>query len=199
MHTWVEAYLPVSAGIRQSTPGSPCQLMEATPRGRAPRQWDPGRREQPDRSSRAKPVSANPRSKPGLANQDPTTGRSGEKNTPVWPLFVLVPLLLVAAVPLSKRALLARGRPEDLYRDLTGRLRDVLPPDRSIVADSPALTPTERVLILAGATGVEEAPWHDSHGILGPLYSRAVKETTWPQRTGTPCRPTRTCHPGEGR
>jgi hypothetical protein len=76
----------------------------------------------------------------------------------VWPLFVLVPLLLVSAVPLSKRTLLTRGRPEDLYRDLTGRLRDVLPPDRSIVADSPALTPTERVLLLAGAAGLEEAP-----------------------------------------
>jgi hypothetical protein len=61
-------------------------------------------------------------------------------------------------VLLSKRALLARGRPEDLYRDLTGRLRDVLPPHRSIVADSAALTPTERVLILAGAAGVQEAP-----------------------------------------
>src|SRR5215210_1233210 len=86
-----------------------------------------------------------------LANQDSTTGRSGENGIPAWPLVVLAPSLLVAAVPLSKRALLARGRPEDLYMDLTGRLRDVLPPDRSIVADSPALTPTERVLILAGA------------------------------------------------
>jgi hypothetical protein len=71
---------------------------------------------------------------------------------------VLAPSLLVAAVPLSKRSLLARGRPEDLYRDLTGRLRDVLPPNKSIVADSSALTPTERILLLAGATGVEEAP-----------------------------------------
>jgi hypothetical protein len=53
--------------------------------------------------------------------------------------------------------LLARGRPEDLYRDLIGRLRDVLPPNRSIVADSPALTPTERVLLLAGAVGVDES------------------------------------------
>ena len=71
---------------------------------------------------------------------------------------MLAPSLLVASVPVSKRALLARGRPEDLYRDLTGRLRDVLPPNRSIVADSPALTPTERILLLAGAAGVEEAP-----------------------------------------
>jgi hypothetical protein len=67
-------------------------------------------------------------------------------------------LLGVAAVPVSKRALLARGRPGDLYVDLTGRLRDVLAPGRSSVADSPALTPTERVLLLAGAAGVDEAP-----------------------------------------
>jgi hypothetical protein len=76
----------------------------------------------------------------------------------VWPLFVLLPVLLVATVPISKRALLARGRPEDLYQDLAGRLRDVLPPGKNSVADSPALTPTERVLLLAGAAGVEEAP-----------------------------------------
>jgi hypothetical protein len=93
-----------------------------------------------------------------LANQDSTTGRSRENSIPAWPLFVLAPCMLVAGVPVSKRALLARGRPEDLYRDLTGRLRDVLPPNKSIVADSSALTPTERILLLAGAAGVEEAP-----------------------------------------
>ena len=76
----------------------------------------------------------------------------------MWPLLVVLPVLLVAAVPLSKRALLARGRPEDLYKNLTGRLRDVLPPGKNSVADSPALTPTERMLLLAGAVGVEEAP-----------------------------------------
>ena len=73
----------------------------------------------------------------------------------MWPIVVV---LLVAAVPVSKRTLLVRGRPEDLYRDLTGRLRDVLAPGKNAVADSPALTPTERVLLLAGAAGVEEAP-----------------------------------------
>ena len=83
----------------------------------------------------------------------------------------VVPSLLVAAVPLSKRALLARGRPEDLYRDLTGRLRDVLPPNRSTVADSPALTPTERMLLLAGAVGVEEGHAQFARAYSEHLYS----------------------------
>jgi hypothetical protein len=92
------------------------------------------------------------------SQEESATGSSGKNGALVRPLLVLVPVLLVLAVPLSKRALRLRGRPEDLYRDLTGRLRDVLPPGESIVADSPALTPTERVLLLAGAAGVEEGP-----------------------------------------
>ena len=45
-----------------------------------------------------------------------------------------------------------------MYRDLAGRLRDVLGPGQGAIADSSALTPTERILLLAGATGVEEGP-----------------------------------------
>ena len=164
MHTWVEAYFPdVGWYPFNPTPGfsMPAAMQANAPRPELPpasqiqgpendldkRQLGQGKAQQKLREQNQ-----------DLANQDPTTGRSGEIGVPVWPLFVLAPLLLVAAVPLSKRALLARGRPEELYRDLIGRLRDVLPPNRSIVADSPALTPTERVLILAGAAGVEEAP-----------------------------------------
>jgi hypothetical protein len=97
------------------------------------------------------------------------TGPSGaEQGELPWPLLALAPVLLFAAVPLVKRALVARGRPEDLYRDLTGRLRDVLPPGRSAIADSPALTPTERILLLAGAAGVEEEPMEE----FARAYSR---------------------------
>jgi hypothetical protein len=129
---------------------------------------------------------------PQKQNVNPAGGNTsdsfGESSVPVWPLLVVLPVLLVAAVPLCKRALLARGKPEDLYRDLIGRLRDVLPPGKNSVADSPALTPTERMLLLAGAVGVEEAPMarfarsytehlYSPHGDEGQLDS-AYREAT---------------------
>ena len=94
-----------------------------------------------------------------------------------WPFLALVPVLLLAGVPLTKRALRARGRPEDLYRDLTGRLRDVLPPGTSAIADSPALTPTERIMLLAGAVGIEEGPMKE--------FARAYSDHLYSAEGGT--------------
>jgi transglutaminase-like putative cysteine protease len=165
MHTWVEAYFPgVGWYPFNPTPGfsMPTTMQANAQRGGPPdvgqarasennvaeRKFGQNRGQQGDRQQ----------NQDQQAGQGSTTDRPGVAGAPVWPLFVLLSVLLVAAVPISKRALLARGRPEDLYRDLTGRLRDVLAPGRSVVADSPALTPTERVLLLAGAAGVEEAP-----------------------------------------
>jgi transglutaminase-like putative cysteine protease len=165
MHTWVEAYFPgVGWYPFNPTPGfsMPTAMQANAPRGGPPdvgevrasennvaeRKFGQDRAQQNDRQQ----------NQDQRAGQGSPTESPGMAGIPVWPLFVLLPVLLVSAVPISKRVLLARGRPEDLYRDLTGRLRDVLAPGRGVVADSPALTPTERVLLLAGAAGVEEAP-----------------------------------------
>ncbi len=172
MHTWVELYFPgVGWYSFDPTPGFslPNTMQANAPPPQTPVAQDDLRMQGP-----AALGGSDAEDQPVLDREQRETeapATTQNQMPELWPFLIPIPIVLLF-IPLIKRTLLARGRPEDFYRDLTGRLRDILGPGRGYIADSPALTPTERLILLSGAVGLQEERFRDfARAYSDHLYS----------------------------
>ncbi|MBV9455690.1 MAG: transglutaminase domain-containing protein, partial [Rubrobacter sp.] len=196
IHTWVEVYFPEIGWYPfEPTPGfSIPSAMEANaPRpdplitqvGVLPASPSTVQTQQPSKPPTPEKEESSTEARESVASPEPAAPYAYVLS------LVLLLALLIAAVPLIKKLLAVRGRPDDLYQDLTARLRDILPPNRAraTIADSPALTPTERLLLLADLAGAKAKPFRDfawaySESLYAPdphlnvidAYHRAIRE-----------------------
>ncbi|WP_047864027.1 transglutaminase family protein [Rubrobacter aplysinae] len=180
MHTWVEVYFPeVGWYPFDPTPGLGVTdaMQENAPApssGGGASYADDLRAQNPalEGSGNSPWVESGPSSEPtpqedsGGAREE---GESGPRMLPYALVAALAAAAALVAVPLTKLALLRRGRPGDYYRDITGRLEDGMPGKASAPA---SLTPAETLSGLARGAGLPEDPFlYLAHAYSERLYA----------------------------
>jgi transglutaminase-like putative cysteine protease len=167
MHTWVEIYFPgVGWYPFDPTPGlGVTDAMEQnapSPDSGGPSYSDDMRAQSPASMGGAgespwteggDAAQPEPQDSPASTEEAGSTGGSGFM---VYALLSATGSAALFAVPTLKAAMLRRGRPEDYYRDIVGRLEDSMPgrsPGRA------SQTPLERLCALAREAGLSEEPF----------------------------------------